>query len=135
MIPPAITAIIIAVVSALSFAGGWGVKGWKDGAAVANIEKKNESLESRNSILQTANSNCAVDIDGVKKGVAIIIAQVEERERAASDAMKAAELQIAQRKGRIKISHLPRVAPAQDAQCAAIVQEQMDYVRERKNAD
>ncbi len=98
---------------------------------MAEVKSEKAAIESHNSILQAANTNCAVDIEGVKKGVAVIVAQAEEREKAASDAMKAADLKIAERKSRIKISQLPQVAPTRDAQCEAMIQEQIDYVRER----
>lgn len=127
-------AIVILVSVLVGFGGGWGVKGWKDTAKISIIEKQKAAVDSRNSILESANSSCATDIEGVKKGMAIIVAGVEEREKAASDAMKAADLKIAQRKGRI-VQAAPAIAPAPEAQCAAIMQEQAEYVKGRKDGN
>jgi hypothetical protein len=128
----ALIAIILGSL-AVGFGGGWGVKGWKDGATVAEVKSQKAAVESRNVELQSANSNCATDIEGVKKGVAVVVAHVEEREKAASDAMKAADLTIAQHKVKAAtIKKLPTIAQSPAAQCAAIIREQVDYVRERK---
>lgn len=126
-------AIGIAIVISLlvGFGGGWGVKGWKDGAGIALANSEKAAVESKNAILVTANGNCATDIDGVKKGVAVVVAQVEAREKAASDAMTAADAKIAQRKVKV-ITQLPPVPLTPDAQCAAIFKEQIEYVQERK---
>jgi hypothetical protein len=131
--PIALIALIIGVSALVGFGGGWGVKGWKDGATVAEVKSQKAAVESRNAELQTANAGCATDIEGVKKGVAVVVAHVEEREKAASDAMKAADLTIAQHKVRAAtIKKLPTIAQTPAAQCAAIIREQVDYVRERK---
>ncbi|PTR05357.1 hypothetical protein C8R32_12321 [Nitrosospira sp. Nsp5] len=79
----------------VGFGGGCGVKGWKDGAEVALAVCAKEKVESRNAILVAANANCATDIEGVRKGVSVVVFQVEEWERAASAAMKAADVQVA----------------------------------------
>lgn len=131
--PIALIALIVGVSALVGFGSGWGVKGWKDGAHVAKVESAKEAVESTNAILQTANSNCATDIEGVKKGVAVVVAHVEEREKAASDAMKAADVTIAQHKVKMAtIKKLPTIAQTPAAQCSAIIREQIDYVRERK---
>lgn len=70
---PALYAIIAAVLLSIGAVGGWAIKSWKDGAEVAHIESKNARLESRISILETANGNCAMDIEGVRNGVAIVV--------------------------------------------------------------
>jgi hypothetical protein len=54
-----------------------------------------EKVESRNAILVAVNANCATDIEGVRKGVSVVVSQVEERERASSAAMKAVDAQVA----------------------------------------
>ena len=79
----------------VGFSGGWGVKGWKDGVEVALAVCAKEKVESRNAILVAANANCVTDIEGVRKGVSVVVFQVEEWERAASAAMKAADVQVA----------------------------------------
>lgn len=127
---PLIAIIVVSVL--VGFGSGWGVKGWKDGAEVALAVSAKEKVESRNAILEAANTSCATDIEGVRKGVAVVIGQVEERERAASAAMKAADVVVAERKKEIAaIKNLPQVPPEPEAQCAAIVREQIDYVQKR----
>ena len=94
----------------VGFAGGWSIKGWKAGAEIALVNSQKAALESRNSILETANGNCAMDIEGVRNGVAVITDAVAEREKAASDAMRAAQVTIAQHSARAKaIKELPPV--------------------------
>ena len=108
------------------------MKHWKDGAAIALVNSQKAALESRNSILETANGNCAIDIEGVRYGVAIVVQQVEEREKAASDTMKGSQLLVAQHSAKAAaIKNLPPVPPAPEAQCATIVQEQKDDVQSR----
>jgi hypothetical protein len=125
--------VIILIAFSIGFGGGWGVKGWKDGADVARAVSEKEKVESRNAILQTANANCATDIEGVRQGVAVVVKAVEDREKAASDAMKNAETVVAKHKAAVvSIKALQPVPATQDAQCAAIVQEQKEYVAARK---
>lgn len=116
--------------------GGWLIKDWKDGAEVALAVAAKEKVESRNAILVAENTRCATDIEGVRRGVAVVIAQVEEREQAASAAMAQADVLVAERKKQIAaIKNLPPVPPEPEAQCAAIVQEQIDYVQRRRSGD
>lgn len=128
----ALQAVIAAIIFAVGAGSGWAVKSWKDGAQIALVNSQKDELESRNAILETANGNCATDIEGVKKGVAVVVAQIEERERAASAAMAKADVLVAQRKKEIAaIKNLPPVPPEPEAQCVAIVQEQIGYVQKR----
>ena len=109
-----------------------GASSWKDGAEVALAVSAKEKVESRNALLESASTSCTTDIDGVKKGVAVIVSQVEERERVASAAMQAADVLVAERKKQIAaIKNLPPVPPEPEAQCAAIVGEQEEYVPAR----
>lgn len=88
------TALQVLIAIAIFAAGagsGWTVKDWKDGAEIAR-------LESDNSTLKTANVNCATDIDGVKSAVGVITQGVEEREKAASAAMRDVETLAANHK-------------------------------------
>jgi hypothetical protein len=129
----AIYAIVAAVIFSAGFGTGWGVKGWKDGAEVARAVSEKEKVESRNAILQTANSNCATDIEGVRRGMKVITDAVAEREKAASDAMKNAQALAGKHVAQIaEIKALPVVRP--DDQCSAIVQEQKEYVQNRHDS-
>lgn len=114
----------------VGFGGGWGVKGWKDGAEIALAVQAKERVESRNAILQTANSNCATDIEGVKSAVGVITKGVEDREKAASEAMKNAQALAGKHVAQaVIIKALPIVPEA--GQCDAIIQEQKEYVQNR----
>jgi hypothetical protein len=119
-------AIVIFVVGAGS---GWAVKDWKDGAEIARLESSNEALKS-------ANDRCATDIEGVKSAVGLITKGVEEREKAASAAMRDAETLVAKHKAAVAaIKVLPPVPAEPDAQCKAIIQEQREYVAARHEAE
>jgi hypothetical protein len=127
---------IILIAFSIGFGGGWGVKGWKDGADVARAVSEKEKVESRNAILQTANANCATDIEGVRQGVAVVVKAVEDREKAASDAMKNAESLTEKHKVAVaSIKALPPVPAAPDAQCAVIIEEQKEYVQTRHSSN
>jgi hypothetical protein len=129
----AIYAIVAAVIFSAGFGTGWGVKGWKDGAEVARAVSEKEKVESRNAILQTANANCAIDIEGVRQGVKVITDAVAEREKAASEAMKNAETLAGKHVAQIAaINALPIVPEA--GQCDAISQEQKEYVQKRHDS-
>jgi|ThiBiot_500_plan_2_1041550.scaffolds.fasta_scaffold119353_1 hypothetical protein len=115
-------AIVIFVVGAGS---GWAVKDWKDGAEISRLESSNEALKS-------ANDRCATDIEGVKSAVGLITKGVEEREKAASAAMRDAEVLVAKHKAAVaSIKALPPVPTEPEAQCKAIIQEQREYVAQR----
>jgi hypothetical protein len=132
----AIYAIVAAVIFSAGFGAGWGVKGWKDGAEVALAESAKDKAESRSAILETANGECQTDIEGVRQGVKVITDAVAEREKAAADAMKNAETLTAKHKATVvSIKALQPVPAAQDAQCAAIVQEQKEYVQNRHSGN
>jgi hypothetical protein len=122
----AIQALIAAIIFFVGAGAGWAVKDWKDGAQIAR-------LESDNSTLKAANDNCASDIEGVKSAVWVITQGVEERERAASEAMKSAETLAAQHKAAVAaIKALPPVPAEPEAQCKAIIEEQREYVASRR---
>jgi hypothetical protein len=123
---------IILIAFSIGFGGGWGVKGWKDGAEVALAESAKDKAESRSAMLETANGECQTDIAGVRQGVAVVVKAVEDREKAASEAMKNAETLTAKHKATVvSIKALQPVPATQDAQCAALVQEQKEYVQNR----
>lgn len=125
---------IILIAFSVGFGGGWVVKNWKDGAEIALVNSQKADLESQNSILVTANTNCATDIEGVKSAVGVITKGVEEREKAASEAMKNAQALAGKHAAQIAaIKALPVVPEA--GQCAAIVQEQKEYVQNRHSSN
>jgi hypothetical protein len=121
----ALQAVIAAIIFVVGAGSGWAVKDWKDGAEIAR-------LESDNSTLKTANDRCATDIEGVKSAVGVITQGVEEREKAASEAMKTAETLVAKHKAAVAaIKVLPAVPQAE--QCQVIEQEQREYVQARRS--
>jgi hypothetical protein len=50
-------ALVVLVSVLVGFGGDWSVKHWKDGAEIALVNSQKAALESRNSILETANGN------------------------------------------------------------------------------
>jgi hypothetical protein len=121
----ALQAVIAAIIFAVGAGSGWAVKDWKDGAQIAH-------LESNNSTLKSANDRCVTDIEGVKSAVGVITQGVEDREKAASEAMKSAETLVAKHKAAVAaIKVLPHVPAEPEAQCKAIIQEQREYVAQR----
>ncbi|SHL42324.1 hypothetical protein SAMN05216428_102357 [Nitrosospira sp. Nsp11] len=107
---------------------------WKSGAEVALAVSDKEKVESRNSILEAANGNCATDIEGVRQGVKVITDAVSEREKAASAAMRDAQALVAKHKAAaVAIKALPVVPQAE--QCEAIEREQIEYVAARHAAE
>lgn len=82
-ISPTIATIAIAVLVALSFGGGFAINEWRNSGKIGR-------LKSVNSVLIAANDRCATDITGVQEAVGVITKGVEEREIAASKAMKSA---------------------------------------------
>lgn len=126
-----ILGIAIAVAVVIGFGGGWGVKGWKDGAEIALAVAAKEKVESRNAILDAANTSCATDIQGVREGVKLITDAVGEREKAASAAMRQAQIAAAKHTQAVReIHNAPAIPVAQ--QCQAIEREQIEYVKNRK---
>lgn len=125
-------AIALLIAALIGFGSGWGVKGWKDGAEVALVNSQKDALKVRNDVLVSENAQCVIDIEGVRNGVAVVTDALAEREKAASAAMKQAEVMVLQHSAKVNaIKNLPPVPPAPEAQCAAIVQEQEDYVQSR----
>lgn len=126
MISPAITAIIIAVLTALAFGGGFAVSDWRDGRTV-------EKLQSDNAVLRAANDKCSADVQQVKKAVQAMESVAAERERQAAEQMQDTIPLVKQHQARItKIKALPAVKP--EMQCEAIIQEQIEYVKTRRAA-
>jgi hypothetical protein len=122
----ALQAVIAAIIFAAGVGTGWAVKDWKDGAEIAR-------LESREAVATQANAQCATDIEGVKSAVGVITKGVEDREKAASAAMRDAETVVAKHKAMVAaIKVLPPVPAEPEAQCKAIIEEQVQYVESRK---
>jgi len=118
-------AVIAAIIFVVGAGSGWAVKDWKDGAEIAGLESSNEAMKS-------ANDRCATDIEGVKSAVGVITQGVEEREKAASAAMRDAETLVAKHKAAVAaIKVLPPVPAEPEAQCKAIIEEQKEYVAQR----
>ena len=63
MISPAITAIIIAVLAAVAFIGGFAVSDWRSAAEI-------RQLNSDNALLSASNNKCASDIQSVRAAIA-----------------------------------------------------------------
>ncbi|MBA4141950.1 MAG: hypothetical protein H0X43_02870 [Nitrosospira sp.] len=124
---PAITAILIAVLGALAFSGGFVVSNWRSASEI-------QRLKSTNAVLSAANDKCATDVQSVRMNMQALTAASTSREKTAAVAMRKAAATAARHSNRAKsIRALPPVAP--EHQCDAIVREQAEYVESRRERD
>jgi len=124
MISPAITAIIIAVLAAVAFTGGFAVSNWRSTAEI-------QRLNSDNAMLSASNNKCASDIQSVRAAMAALTTASMTREKNAAAAMQQAGAVAAKHVSRAKdIRSRPSVAP--QYQCEAIMREQAAYIQTRR---
>ena len=127
MITPAITAIIIIVLSAVAFVGGFAVSDWRSSVEIRR-------LTSDNALLSASNNKCASDIQSVRAAIDTLTSTSVTREKNAAVAMRNAAASAAKHVSRAKdIRSLPAVAPQH--QCEAIEREQAEYIRTRRQND
>lgn len=127
MITPSITAIVIAVLAALAFGGGFALSDWRMASQI-------QRLNSNNAVLSAANDRCANDIESARMAMQTLTTTTEMREKNAAKAMQGAETAAAKHKDNAKkIRALPPVAPAK--QCEVISAEQIRYVQSRHQND
>ncbi|MDQ3186890.1 MAG: hypothetical protein M3Q16_10650 [Pseudomonadota bacterium] len=127
MITPAITAIVIAVLAALAFSGGFALSDWRMASQI-------QRLNSNNAVLSAANDKCATDIQSVRMAMETLTATTATREKNAAMAMRSAATAAAKHTNNAnKIRSLPPVAPAK--QCEVISTEQIKYVQSRHQND
>lgn len=127
MISPAITAIVIAVLAALAFGGGFAVSDWRAGA-------ERVRLTSSNATLKAANDKCAIDIGQVRAAMEQLLTVAAKQEKSAKDAMKEAEPVAQTHTAKaIKIKRMSPIPKAEPDQCKAIIAEQIKYVQERRD--
>lgn len=124
MISPAITAIIIAVLAAVAFTGGFAVSNWRSTAEI-------QRLNSDNAMLSASNNKCASDVQSVRAAMAALTTASMTREKNAAAAMQQAGAVAAKHVSRAKdIRSRPSVAP--QYQCEAIMREQAAYIQTRR---
>ena len=124
MISPAITAIIIAVLAAVAFIGGFAVSDWRSAAEI-------RQLNSDNALLSASNNKCASDIQSVRAAIAGLTTASMSREKNAAAAMQQAGTAAAKHVSRAKdIRSRPPVAP--QYRCEAITREQAAYIQTRR---
>lgn len=121
---PAIAIGIAIAIALLSFGGGFAIADWR-------MSGKVEKLQGNNNLLSDANSKCAVDVQNAQTAMQAMTAVSQERERQAQESMRQAQPQVEQRTATItRIRALPPVPL--DQQCEAIKQEQIAYVKGRR---
>lgn len=124
LLKPAVMAAILAGVVVLAFGAGWMVEGWRKGRVI-------ERISGENTLLETAQRKCTIDVHNARQAVGEITRQVEQLEKLADQAMREAEPQVLERKATItRIRALPAVDAAK--QCEAVMLEQAAYVRDRR---
>ena len=113
MISPAITAIVIAVLAALAFGGGFALSDWRTTAQI-------QRLNTNNAMLSAANDKCATDIQSVRMALEALTVAAAKREKDAVKAMRAAATAAATHTGNAKkirsLQPVPRT-PARRQTC------------------
>jgi len=121
---PAITAVLIGIVAAFSFGGGFALGDWRMASRVAH-------LSSDNALLSAANDRCATDIEKVRAAMDTLRATTIAREKNAAKAMPtASKAAVRHTKAARKIQSLPPAKPGH--LCEKMAAEQMEYVRDRR---
>lgn len=130
MISPAITAIVIAVLAALAFGGGFALSDWRTTAQI-------QRLNTNNAMLSAANDKCATDIQSVRMALEALTVAAAKREKDAVKAMRAAATAAATHTGNAKKirSLQPVRAAIPGKQCEMINTEQIQYVQSRQRHD
>lgn len=130
MISPAITAIVIAVLAALAFGGGFALSDWRTTAQI-------QRLNTNNAMLSAANDKCATDIQSVRMVLEALTVAAAKREKDAVKAMRAAATAAATHTGNAKKirSLQPVRAATPGKQCEMINTEQIQYVQSRQRHD
>jgi hypothetical protein len=120
---PAITAVLIGIVAAFSFGGGFALGDWR-------MASRLERLSSDNALLSAANDRCATDIEKARVAMDALRTATATREKKAARAMHAASKVAARHTTAArKIQSLPPAEPEQ--RCEKMTAEQMEYVRDR----
>lgn len=121
----AITAVVIAVIAALAFSGGFALSDWRMALQI-------QRLNSNNAVLSAANDKCATDTQSVRRAMETLTAATAAREKNAASAMRSAAMAAAKHTNNVKkIRALPPVAP--EKQCEVIGTEQIKYVQSRRS--
>ncbi|MEO7558779.1 MAG: hypothetical protein ABIT23_00800 [Nitrosospira sp.] len=127
---PAITAIVIAVLVAISFSGGFALSDWRMAAQI-------QRLNTNNAMLSAANDRCATDIQSVRMALEALTVAAVTREKEAAKAMRSATTAAATHTGNArKIRSLPPVPVGKpEKQCEVMSTEQVQYVQSRHRND
>ena len=117
----------MAVVAIAIFAAGagtaWTINGWRNGAKIAR-------LQSSESLLIQANSQCKTDVDNVKASVTALMSQYEDKIASAKAEAVKAQPKAAQHTQNAIIIKAAPIRPG-ETQCAAIEREQLEYLTSR----
>src|SRR6187455_510263 len=129
MISPAVTAVVIAVLAALAFGGGFALSDWRGAAQI-------QRLNTNNAMLSAANDRCATDIQSVRMALEALTVAAAKREKDAARAMRAAATAAATHTGNAKKIRSLRPVPLERGKhCEAIATEQIQYVQNRRSND
>lgn len=120
---PAITAVLMGIIAAFSFGGGFALGDWR-------MTSRLERLSSDNALLSASNDRCAMDIEKARVAMESLRTTTAIREKNAAKAMQAASVDaVRHTKAARKIQSAPSVAP--EHQCEKMTAEQTEYVRDR----
>lgn len=76
-------------------AGGWVVQGWRMGAELGPLKAEVSRLQSRSTILESANVQCSKSVEAANEATGRLLAQAKAREQRAQEAVKAARTEAA----------------------------------------
>ena len=120
---PAITAVLMGIIAAFSFGGGFAIGDWR-------MASRLERLSSDNALLSASNDRCATDIEKTRVAMESLRTTTITREKNAARAMKdASEVAVRHTKAARKIQSAPPAAP--ERHCEKMTVEQAGYVRDR----
>lgn len=129
MISPAVTAVVIAVLAALAFGGGFALSDWRTASQI-------QRLNTDNAMLSAANDKCATDIQSVRMALEALTVAAAKREKDAVKAMRAAATAAATHTGNAKkIRSLRPISLVSGKHCEVIAAEQIQYVQNRRSND
>ncbi|KIO48206.1 hypothetical protein [Nitrosospira sp. NpAV] len=126
MISPAVTAVVIAILAALAFGGGFALSDWRTASQI-------QRLNTDNAMLSAANDKCATDIQSVRMALEALTVAAAKREKDAVKAMRAAATAAATHTGNAKKIRSLRPVPLERGKhCEMIAAEQIQYVQNRR---